>query len=276
MTPADQNEQDAGTRIWVRLNGTEAPFLDDDAASLAGYQEFQELTTDTSRELVNEAIQGLMQIWLAASNRVNSEHLSGGTVSASLKRLNRVARKKSPIVEWEELMRGLLSDGRSLPGKVSGLLYETAEGLALPGHTHKVNVRLHFQPDGSEDRIGLAVIWSDLGDGAGAALDSSIFDLPTAADVSHPSWGSVRAFFGPAGSKAIEEATDWLSLLEKNGHEFVFSQCFPVVQRLEVAAQAGVPTGGDLVIWNRVDGVRRSAVARLNLWAGEYYPEAPG
>lgn len=276
MTPSGQEELDAGTRIWVQLNGTEVPFLEDDASSLMGYAEFTDLTTDTSRELVNEAIQALMQIWLAASNRVNAEKLGGGSVSKSLKRLNRLAREASPIVAWEGLMRDLLLSGFKVPGKVSGLRFETARGLPLPAHFHKVNIHLHFQPDGGDESLGLALIWSDVGDGDGAALDSSITELPAATGLSGDDWGSVQAFFGPTRVSAIEEVTNWLAMLEHNAHEFVFSQSFPVVQRLEAADQVGLPPGGALVVWHRADAVRRSAVARLNRWAGEYYPEIGG
>jgi hypothetical protein len=47
---------------------------------------------------------------------------------------------------------------------------------------------------------------------------------------------------------------------------------FPVLQRIDEASRAGLSPGGDEVVWHRVAGVRRSAVARLNRWAREVYP----
>jgi hypothetical protein len=113
LRPSGQEELDAGTRIWVRLNDTEVPYLEDDASSVMEYGEFRELSADASRELVNEAIQALMQIWLAATNRVNTEKLSGGSVRRSLRKLNRIAAEDSPIVAWEDLIRNLLMAGRT-------------------------------------------------------------------------------------------------------------------------------------------------------------------
>jgi hypothetical protein len=272
LRPSGQEELDAGTRIWVKLNDTEVPYLEDDASSVMEYGEFRELSADASRELVNEAIQALMQIWLAATNRVNTEKLSGGSVRRSLRKLNRIAAEDSPIVAWEDLIRNLLMAGLKLPGTVSGLKFETAVGLPLPGHLHKVNVRLRFQPNDDEEALEVAVLWSDAGNGA-AALDVTLTELPAA--MRDGDGNSSRGFLGPVRSVAIEEASRWLALLENVGHEFVFSEVFPVVQRIEVASQMGMPIGGDLAVWNRADGVRRSAVARLNRWSGEYYPIIP-
>jgi hypothetical protein len=43
--------------------------LADDASSVLGYSEFSEFKSETSRELVNEAIQALSSIWDAATAR---------------------------------------------------------------------------------------------------------------------------------------------------------------------------------------------------------------
>ncbi|MEV5054333.1 hypothetical protein [Arthrobacter sp. LAR12-1-1.1] len=52
-------DREAGCRKWISLNGAEAALLPDDASTVLGYSEFPELKSETSRELVNEAIQAL-------------------------------------------------------------------------------------------------------------------------------------------------------------------------------------------------------------------------
>ena len=55
-----------------------------------------------------------------------------------------------------------------------------------------------------------------------------------------------------------------------------FVRTFHVVQRLKAAARAGRPPGSHQVVWNRSEGARRSALAHLNLWVREVYPQWAG
>jgi hypothetical protein len=269
LEASSPEDRDAGARKWISVNATEAPLLADDASSVLGYSEFPKLNSETSRELVNEAIQALSAIWDAATARVNSDKSEHIPIAESLQRLNRLAREADPVGVWAKLMKDLLVPGREMRGTVSGLRFESARGLALPNHFHKVNVFLRFTPAGG-DPLEVAVIWRGAGDGT-AALDVRLSDLP-GNEWGGGSWTAVQAFFGPARTKAIQLAAEWLAVLEHGAHEFVFSETFPVVQRIEQASRAGLSPGGDEVVWYRAEGVRRSAVAHLNHWVCEVYP----
>ena len=82
----------------------EAPLLADDASSVLGYSEFSELKSETSRELVNEAIQALSSVWDAARARLNRDRTEHIPIAGSLRRLNRIAREADPVGAWEKLM----------------------------------------------------------------------------------------------------------------------------------------------------------------------------
>ncbi|MCU1562961.1 MAG: hypothetical protein JWN05_1340 [Arthrobacter sp.] len=263
-------DREAGARKWISVDGAEAPLLADDTSSVLGYWEFSELKSETSRELVNEAIQALSAVWDAARARLNRDRTEHIPIAGSLRRLNRIAREADLVGAWEKLMKDLLVRGRDTHGTVSGLRFESARGLALPNHFHKVNVFLRFTPGGGEAPLNLAVVWRDAGDGT-AALDVRLSGLP-GSGWGDGSWTAVQAFFGPARTKAIQLAAEWLAVLEHGAHEFVFGETFPVLQRIEEASRAGLSPGGDEVVWHRAGGVRRSAVADLNRWAREAYP----
>jgi hypothetical protein len=151
LEASSPEDREAGPRKWISVNGTEAPMLADDASSVLGYSEFSEFKSETSRELVNEAIQALSSIWDAATAQVNSDKNEHIPITESLQRLNRIARDEDPVGAWEKLMKDLLVRGRDTHGTVSGLRFESARGLALPNHFHKVNVFLRFTPAGGED-----------------------------------------------------------------------------------------------------------------------------
>jgi hypothetical protein len=252
LEASSPEDREAGPRKWISVNGTEAPMLADDASSVLGYSEFSEFKSETSRELVNEAIQALSSIWDAATAQVNSDKNEHIPITESLQRLNRIARDEDPVGAWEKLMKDLLVRGRDTHGTVSGLRFESARGLALPNHFHKVNVFLRFTPAGGEDPLNLAVVWSDAGDGT-AALGVRLSDLPCN-EWSNGSWHAVQAFFGPARTKAIQLAAEWVAVLEHGAHEFVFGETFPVLQRIHEASRAGLSPGGDEVVWHRVAG----------------------
>jgi hypothetical protein len=57
LEASSPEDREAGARKWISVNGKEAPLLADDASSVLGYSEFSELKSETSRELVNEALQ---------------------------------------------------------------------------------------------------------------------------------------------------------------------------------------------------------------------------
>ncbi|MCU1532539.1 MAG: hypothetical protein JWO49_2110 [Arthrobacter sp.] len=269
LEASSPEDREAGARKWISVNGTEALLLADDASSVMGYSEFPKLNSETSRELVNEAIQALSSIWDAATARVNSDRSEHIPIAESLKRLNQIAREADPVGAWEKLMKDLLVHGQEMHGTVSGLRFESARGLPLPNHFHKVNVFLDFTPVGGEDPLDVAVIWRDAGDGT-AALDVRLSNLP-GSEAGDGSWNAVHTF-DPARTKAIQRAVEWLAVLEHGAHEFVFGETFPVVQRVDEAARAGLSPGGDEVVWCRAEGVRRSAVAHLNHWVREVYP----
>ncbi|WP_306915363.1 MULTISPECIES: hypothetical protein [unclassified Arthrobacter] len=259
-----------GPRKWISVNGIEAPLLDDDASSILGYAEFSDLESVTSRELVNEAVQALSSIWEAATARVESDRSGHVPIAKSLKQLNRIAREVDPIEAWEPLMKDLLIRGRETHGSVSGLRFDAAPGLALPNHFHKVNVFLRFTPVGGQNPTELAVIWHDRGEGT-AALDVRFSDIPG----SETGAGSRKAggvYVVAQIMEAIQVATEWLAALEHGGHEFVFAETFPVVQRMEEARRAGLSSVDDEVLRCRAEAVRRSAVAHLNQWAREVFP----
>jgi hypothetical protein len=195
-----------------------------------GHSEFSELKRETSRELVNEAIQALLSVWDAARVRLNRDRNEHLPIAGSLRRLNRIAREADPVGAWEKLMKDLLVRGRDTHGTVSGLRFESARGLALPNHFHKVNVFLRFTPAAGEAPLNLAVVWRDAGHGT-AALDVRLSGLPGSG------WGdgsrtAVQAFVGPARTKAIQLAAEWLAVLEHGAPEFVFGETFPVLQRM--------------------------------------------
>ncbi|MEV5054332.1 hypothetical protein [Arthrobacter sp. LAR12-1-1.1] len=166
-------------------------------------------------------------------------------------------------------MKDLLVRGLEMNGILSDVRFESAQGLALPNHFHKVNVYLRFTPAGSEDLVEAAVIWRDAGEGT-AVLDAELSDLPgTEGRDGRRKAGQVRG--GLARSRAIQLAIEWLAAIEHAAHEFVFSETFPVVQRIGEASHAGHSPGGPEVVWCRAEGVRSSALAHLNQWAREVY-----
>ena len=171
-------------------------------------------------------------------------------------------------------MKEILSLGLEIPGAVSGLRLEPANGLAMPRHFHEVNASMHFTPDGGKDSLELAVLWRDAGGGR-AAVNLRLGDLPGGVRT-EGSWSAVEEHFGRARTDAIQVAAEWLAAIERGAHEFVFAQTFHVVQRITAAARAGQPPGGDHVVRNRSEGTRRSALAHLNLWVQQVYPQWAG
>jgi hypothetical protein len=262
--------QEAGTRKWISVNGVEALFLPDDASPFSGFAELPEFKTDTSRELVNEAMQALSSIWDAAAAQVDSDRSRHIPIAESLNRLNRIAREEDPVGAWEKLIKDLLIRGRDLTGNISDLRLESARGIALPNHFHKVNVFLRFTPAGGLKPVEVTAIWRDAGEGT-AALDVGLSDLPdTGRFDGRGSAGHSRV--DRTRSKAIQRATEWLAALEHAAHEFVFSETIPVVQRIAEASHAGHSPCGPEFVWRRAEGARRSALAHLNQWVREVYP----
>jgi hypothetical protein len=272
--PASREDLEGGPRRWVRVNGTQAPLLADDASSLLGYVEFSHLRSDTTRELVNESIQALYLIWMAAAGRRAADKGRGVPYAESLRHLNRVAGAAGPTKAWEGDLKGVLSLGRELPGAVSGLRFEPAQGLPIPRHFHEVNAFMHFTPDGGEDALDVGVVWRDAG-GDQAAVDLRLGGLPDRART-EGSWSVVREIFGPTRTQVIQVAAEWLAAVERGAHEFVFAQTFHVVQRILAATRAGRSPGGDEVVWNRSEGTRRSALAHVNLWVHDVCPHWAG
>lgn len=275
LEPASREELEGGSRTWVRLNGIETPLLSDDASSVLGYAEFPELRSDTSRELVNEAIQALREIWLAATARANEANLTGSTIAKALRRMNKIAEDVNPTETWAKGMKELLDLEEHLDGTVSDLRFEAAQGLPLPQHFHKVNVFASFAPADGKDQIGIALVWSDAGGGA-AGLDVKLSAGPHGVDPPGEGDPDTERLIRAADAQAIALATRWMAVLETGAHEFVFSETVHVVQRLEAASRAGLAPGGDEVVWYRADGARQSAVAHLNQWVREHYAEQDG
>jgi hypothetical protein len=122
--------------------------------------------------------------------------------------------------------------------------------------------------------LEVAVVWRDAG-GEQTAVDLRLGDLPGRSPT-EGTWNAVQEIFGPARTDAIQVAAEWLAAIERGAHEFVFVRTFHVVQRITAAARAGQPPGGHQVAWNRSEGTRRSALARLNLWVREVYPQWAG
>jgi hypothetical protein len=268
LQPGSGEDREFGPRQWISINGREAPLLADDASSILGYAEFPELKSDTSKELFNEAVQALSAIWEATTARVQSDRSQHVSISESVERLNRIAREEDPVRAWEPLLKDLLVRGRDAHGTTSGLRFESARGLALPNHFHKVNVFLRFTPAAGRYPAEVAVIWHDTGEGTAALDVVKLYDSASGeAGDGGPDAGGVLV--DDSRMKAIQHATEWLAAVEHGAHEFVFDETFPVVQRLEEARRAGVPPGDDEVLWCRAEAVRSSAVAHLNHWARE-------
>lgn len=258
-------DREASIRKWISLNGVEAPLLPDDASTVLGYSEFPALKSETSRELVNEAIQSLSSIWDEATKQVDSDKTQSIPPAESVKRLNRIAHEEDPVGAWEQPIKDLLSRGLGLNSTVVGLRFESAQGLALPNHFHKVNVFLRCAPTGSEVPVNLAAFWRDAGEGT-ARLDVG------RTNSSGTEQCDGRWEVGPAATREIQVATEWLAALEHAAHEFVFSEAFPVVQRIAEATFEGHSPGGPEIVWCRAEGVRNSALAHLNQWVREVYP----
>jgi hypothetical protein len=261
--------RDAGIRKWISLNGVEAPLLSDDASTVLGYGEFPALRSESSRELVNEAIQALSSIWDEATKQVDYDTNRHIPPAESVTRLNRIAREEDPVGAWEQLLKDLLVRGPGRNATVAGLRFESAQGLALPNHFHKVNVYLRFAPPGSDALVNAAAIWRDAGEGT-ARLEVGLSDSPCTVRYDrrrqrHPAHGD------PASAKAIQVASEWLAAIEHAAHEFVFNETFPVVQRIAEATFEGHAPGGPEVVWCRAEGVRSSALAHLNQWVREVY-----
>jgi hypothetical protein len=262
LEPSSPEEYEDGTRTWVRLNGVEAPLLTDDAASVLGYAEFPELRSDASKELINEAIQSLREIWVAATARANEAKHNGSTIAKALKRMNKIAEEVNPTETWGKGMKGLLDLEEYLDGTISDLRFTASSGLPLPWHFHKVDVKASFTPADGTAPVTVALVWRDAG-GRSAGLDVKLF---RAGDLdSEP--------FGRSQEKMIEPVTHWMAALENAAHEFVYSETRHVVQRLEAATHVGQAPGGDEVMWNRANGARQSAIARINQWVREHYAE---
>lgn len=268
--PGSSQGLEATTRKWISVNGIEAPLLPDDASTVLGYAEFPELRSETSRELLNEAIQALSSIWDAAVEQVDSDRNAHIPLAESLKRLNRIAREEDPVGAWEKLIKDLLIRGLGATGNISSLRFRAARGLALPNHFHKVNVYLRFTPAGWQDPVKVAAVWRDAGDGT-AALDVGLSDPPETGRSAWP-WIIAATRPEPARSPAIQAAREWLAAIEHAAHEFVFSETFPVLQRIAEASHAGCSPAGGEVVRCRAEGARRSALAHLNQWAREVYP----
>jgi hypothetical protein len=272
--PESRDDLESGPRRWVRLNGTRAPLLADDASSLLGYVEFPQLQSDATRELVNESIQALYLIWMAAAERRAADKGRGVPYAESLRHLNRIAGSAGPIKAWEGDLKEVLRLGRDLPGAVSGLRFEPAGGLPIPRHFHEVNAFMHFTPEGGQDSLEVGVVWRDAG-GDQAAVDLRLGGLPDRART-EGSWNVVEDIFGPTRTQVIQVAAEWLAAVERGAHEFVFAQTFRVVQRILAATRAGQSPGGDQVVWNRSEGTRRSALAHVNLWVQDVCPHWAG
>lgn len=274
VEPGSRSDLESGPRRWVGINRLQAPLLADDAASLMGYVEFPQLRSDLTRELVNESIQALYLIWMSASARRAEDKGRGIPFDESLRQLNRIAEEAGPIGVWEGDIKEILNLGREIPGAVSGLRLEAAAGLAIPRHFHQVNAFMHFTPAGGEESLEVAVVWRDAGHEQ-TAVDLRLGDLPGRSRT-EGTWSAVQEVFGPARTEEIQVAAEWLAAIERGAHEFVFVQTFHVVQRIMAAARTGQPPGGHQVVWNRSEGTRRSALAHLNQWVQEVYPQWAG
>ena len=272
--PCTREDLEGGPRRWIRVNGTQAPLLPDDASSLMGYAEFPQLQSAMSRELLNESIQALYLIWIAAAGRRAADKNRAVPYAASLRHLNRLAAAACPIGAWEGDIKEVLGLGRELPGTVSGLRFKPAQGLTIPRHFHEVDAFMHFTPGGGEDSLEMAVVWRDAG-GEQAAVDLQLGGLPGRA-CTEGNWKVVQEIFGPTRTQVIQVAAEWLAAVERGAHEFVFAQTFHVVQRIMAATRAGQSPGGEEVVWNRSEGTRRSTLAHVNLWVRDVCPQWVG
>jgi hypothetical protein len=272
--PGSPEDLESGPRRWVTVNGAQAPLLADDAASLLGYVEFPQLRSDMTRELVNESIQALYLIWTAAAGRRAADKSRGIPYAESLLKLNRIAEAAGRMGAWEGDIKEVLGLGSELPGAISGLRLETAQGLAIPRHFHEVNAYMHFTPAGGDDSLEVAIVWRDTG-GEQAAVDLRLAGLPDRART-EGSWNVVQEIFGPTRTQVIQVAAEWLAAVERGAHEFVFAQTFYVVQRIMAASRGGHSPGGDAVVWNRSEGTRRSALAHVNRWVADVCPQWAG
>lgn len=272
--PCSREDLESGPRRWVGINGLQAPLLADDASSLMGYVEFPQLRSDLTRELANESIQALYLIWVAAAARRAADNSRGIPLADTLRCLNRLAAAANPIGAWESDLKTVLYLGRALPGAVSGLRFEPAEGLAIPRHFHEVNASMRFTPAGGDGSLDVAVVWRDAG-GEQVAVDLRLGGLPGRAPA-EGSWSDVEEVFGTTRTQVIQVAAEWLAAAERCTHEFVFAQTFQVVQRIMAATRAGRSPGGDQVVWNRSEGTRTSALAHVGLWVSEVCPEWAG
>jgi hypothetical protein len=269
-TDSRAEDREAGTRKWISVNGVEAPVLPEGASPFPGFSALPDFKNETSRELVNEAVQALSSIWDAAAAQVDSDRSRHIPIAESLNRLNRIAREEDPVGAWEKLIKDLLIRGRDLTGNISDLRLESARGIALPNHFHKVNVFLRFTPAGGQKPVEVTAIWRDAGDGT-AALDVGLSGLPGTGG-SDGRWSAGHARVDRSRSRAIQLATEWLAALEHAAHEFVFSETLPVVQRIAEASHASHSPCGPDFVWRRAEGARRSALAHLNQWVREVYP----
>ena len=270
IVPRTDEDQELGLRAWVGVDGKVAAKLTDEEASILGYAEFGTITSEASREHVNEAFRQLERIWEHAVDEVATARAAGANdIGDTVIRLNRIAAGSDPGVSWREIITRHLAAGKVLGGIIDAVAFWSVFPVDRLEHYPKVSVSCRFTPGGAAAggfSYGVESSWSDPGDGS-AELNLRISGLPGNPAERLSSWANLADAIGEDAADQLHSVGDWLRGLGMEATGFVTGRVRGVGVRLVGSAAGGAAGVSRGVLEVRAEAARRAAVARLGAWA---------
>lgn len=272
IVPRTDEDQELGLRPWVGVDGKVAAKLTDEEASILGYAEFAGITSESSREHVNEAFRQLERIWEHAVSEVSAARAAGANdIGDTVIRMNRIAVGSDPGVSWREIVTRHLASGKQLGGTLDSVAFWPVFPVDRLEHYPKVSVSCRFTPGGPAAggfTYGVESSWSDPGDGS-AELNLRISGLPGNPADRLQGWDGLAAAIGEDATAQLRAVGDWLRGLGMEATGYVTGRVRGVGVRLIGAAAEGGAGAGRGVLEVRAEAARRAAVARLGAWADD-------
>lgn len=271
LVPRTDEDQELGLRAWVGVDGKTAAKLTDEEASILGYAEFSGITSEASREHLNEAFRQLERIWDHATVEVAEAQAAGVGVGDTVMRLNRISAGSDPGVSWREIVVRQLTSGTQLGGTLETVAFWSVFPIERLEHYPKVSASCRFTPGGpgaAGFTYGVESAWSDPGDGS-AELNLRISGLPGNPEDRVQGWEGLVDAIGADATDQLRAVGEWLRGLGMEATGYVTGRVRGVGVRL-LGVDDDVPFGiGRGVLEVRADAARRAAVARLGAWAGD-------
>jgi hypothetical protein len=268
--PRTDEDQELGLRAWVGVDGKIAAKLTDEEASVLGYAEFSGITSEASREHVNEAFRQLERIWdhAAIEVRRTQETRAEADIGDTVFRMNRISMGSDPGIVWREAIIRQLTTGTHLGGELGSVAFWSTFPIENLEHYPKISLSCRYSPGGAGDTYGLESSWADPGDGS-AVLKLRISGLPGSPEDLVKGWEGLAAIVGEDVAGQLHAAGDWLQALGSEATGYVTGRVRGIGIRMVGDGEPGPGDVGRGVLAVRAEAARRAGVARLGAWADD-------